>query len=111
MRRSLVPSSLAIAMIALLAGRVPLSAQGAKADLALVHGKIITVDAGDRITQAVAIAGDRIMAVGTDDEIARLIGPRTKRIDLHGLTVTPGLLDAHAHFSSGGADRDRKSVV
>ena len=92
-------------MIALLAGRAQLSAQGNKADLALVHGKIITVDAGDRIAQAVAIAGERIMAVGTDAEIAKLIGPRTKRIDLHGLTVTPGLLDAHAHFNWGGADR------
>ncbi len=105
MRRSLVPSSLALAMIVLLAGGAQLSAQGNKADLALVHGKIITVDAGDRIAQAVAIAGERIMAVGTDAEIAKLIGPRTKRIDLHGLTVTPGLLDAHAHFNWGGADR------
>ena len=83
----------------------PLSAQGARADLVLLHGKIITVDPRDHIAQAVAITGDRIAAVGTDAEIAKFIGPRTQRVDLHGLSVTPGLIDAHAHFSGGGADR------
>ena len=105
MRRSLVAGPFTRAGIALLAALAPLSAQVARADLVLLHGKIITVDAGDRIAQAVAITGDRIVAVGTDAEIAKRIGPRTQRIDLHGLSVTPGLIDAHAHFSSGGADR------
>jgi predicted amidohydrolase YtcJ len=75
------------------------------ADLVLLNGKIITVDASDRIAQAVAIKGDKIAAVGSNAEINALIGVGTHRIDLEGLTVTPGLLDAHAHFSSGGADR------
>ena len=108
MRRALVISSLAPASLALLAAVTPLppnAAPRAPADLVLLHGKIITVDADDRIAQAVAIAGGRIVAVGTDAAIARLAGPRTRRIDLKGLTVTPGLIDAHAHFSSGGADR------
>lgn len=108
MRRALVISSLAPASLALLAALTPLppnAAPRAPADLVLLHGKIITVDADDRIAQAVAIAGGRIVAVGTDAAIARLAGPRTRRIDLKGLTVTPGLIDAHAHFSSGGADR------
>ncbi|MGH9887299.1 MAG: amidohydrolase, partial [bacterium] len=80
-----------------------LSAQ--TADLVLVGGKVITVDARDRVAQAVAARGDKIVAVGTDAEIARLIGPTTRRVDLRGRTVTPGLLDAHNHFSGGGADR------
>ena len=105
MRRSLVAGPFTRAGFALLAALAPLSAQGARADLVLLHGKIITVDAADHIAQAVAITGDRIMAVGTDAEIAKRIGPRTQRIDLHGLSVTPGLIDAHAHFSTGGADR------
>ena len=105
MRRWLVAGPFTRAGIALLAALAPLSAQGARADLVLLHGKIITVDAGDHIAQAVAITGDRIVAVGTDAEIAKRIGPRTQRIDLHGLSVTPGLIDAHAHFSTGGADR------
>jgi Amidohydrolase family len=75
------------------------------ADLVLVNGKIITVDGNDRIVQAVAIAGGKIVAVGTDDDIGVRIGPSTERIELAGRAVTPGLLDAHAHFQSGGVQR------
>lgn len=108
MRRALVIGVLAPASLALLAAVTPLSPGAAPdppADLVLLHGKIITVDADDRVAQAVAIRGGRIVAVGTDAAIATLAGLRTRRIDLKGLTVTPGLIDAHAHFSSGGADR------
>src|SRR3954463_7850200 len=75
------------------------------ADVVLMNGKVLTVDAADRIAQAIAVRGDKIVAVGRDEDIQPLIGPRTRRIDLHGRTVTPGLLDAHNHFSGGGADR------
>ena len=75
------------------------------ADLVLLGGNVITVDATDRIAQAVAIKGDKIVAVGTDEEIRRLIGAGTEQVDLQGATVTPGLLDAHAHFSGGALDR------
>ena len=77
----------------------------ATADLVLLNGHVITVDPRDRIAQAVAIAGDRILAVGSNEEVRKLIGPATRQIDLKGLTVTPGLLDAHAHFASGGVNR------
>lgn len=75
------------------------------ADLILVNGTVITVDADDRIAQGVAVRGNRIVAVGSTPDIERLAGPGTRRIDLRGRTVTPGLLDAHAHFSGGGGDR------
>ncbi len=75
------------------------------ADLALLNGTIITVDANDRIAQAVAITGNTIVAVGTNEEISTLVGPATQEIDLQGKTVTPGLLDAHAHFAGGALDR------
>ena len=68
-------------------------------DLILVNGTILTVDASDHIAQAVAIRGDKILAVGDTKFIDSLAGPNTRRIDLDGHTVTPGLLDAHAHFS------------
>ncbi len=71
----------------------------------LLNGKVITVDSTDRVAQAVAITGSTIAAVGTDDRIRRFIGSATRQIDLHGLMVTPGLLDAHSHFASGGLDR------
>jgi hypothetical protein len=79
-------------------------AEGA-ADRILVGGRVLTVDARDRIAEAIAIKDGRILAVGTTAEIERLAGPGTERIDLAGRTATPGLIDAHAHFSQGGLVR------
>jgi len=74
-------------------------------DLVLVNGKVITVDSTDRIAEAIAVRGDRIVAVGTTAEVERLVGKTTRRIDLAGKAVTPGLIDAHAHFLMGATDR------
>ena len=74
-------------------------------DLILVNGTIITVNASDTIAQAVAIQGERIIAVGDTTFIDSLAAPTTQRIDLNGRTVTPGLLDAHAHFSPSQFNR------
>jgi len=76
-----------------------------RADLLLVNGRVLTVDSADRVAQAVGIAGNRIVVVGTTAEVERAAAPNARRIDLAGRTVTPGLLDAHAHFSEGGAER------
>jgi len=76
-----------------------------RADLLLVNGRVLTVDSTDRVAQAVGIAGNRIIVVGTTAEVERAAAPTARRIDLAGRTVTPGLLDAHAHFSDGGAER------
>jgi hypothetical protein len=72
--------------------------------LILHDGRIITVDAMDRVAQAVAITDSKIVAVGTDADVLNLAGARTRRVDLKGRAVTPGLLDAHAHFSGSGGD-------
>jgi predicted amidohydrolase YtcJ len=72
------------------------------ADLALLHGRVITVDTRDQVAEALAIGGGRILQVGSDREVERLIGPATHVIDLHGRAVTPGLIDAHAHVLSTG---------
>ena len=74
-----------------------------KADLVFYNGRVHTVDIRDRIAEAVAIRGDRILAVGSDAEIRPLA--RGAGIDLRGRTLTPGLIDAHAHFGSYGASR------
>jgi predicted amidohydrolase YtcJ len=66
-------------------------------DVILQHGKIVTVDGGFRIAGAMAVRGDRIVAVGTDAEIGKLAGPQTRKIDLKGRTVLPGLMDTHVH--------------
>ena len=75
----------------------------------LYNGQILTVDSNFTIAQAVAVRGNRITAVGTDDEVLRLAGPNTLRIDLKGKTVTPGLINTHVHleaFGSGGYARE-----
>jgi hypothetical protein len=83
---------------------VPALAQGGgTADVILTNGKIITVDDQFSIAQAIAVRGDRIVAVGTNQEINRLAGPSTQRIDLRGRAVTPGFIDNHAHFQEEGA--------
>ncbi len=66
-------------------------------DLILVNGKIITVDHHFSIVQAVAIRQDRIVAVGSTNEIRKFANSRTTIIDLGGRTVVPGIIDFHAH--------------
>ena len=72
------------------------------ADTVLYNGKILTVDSNFTIAQAVAVRGNRITAVGTNDEVLRLAGPNTLRIDLKGKTVTPGLINTHVHLEGVG---------
>jgi len=68
------------------------------ADTILINGKIVTVDDQFRTVQAVAIQGDRIVAIGGNDEVQKLKGPATRLIDVKGRTVIPGLIDNHAHY-------------
>ena len=75
-----------------------IQAQQPAPDLVLLNGKIITVDERFSIAQAVAIAGDRIVAVGTSQDISRTAGPNTRRMDLNGRAVIPGLIDNHMHL-------------
>lgn len=67
-------------------------------DLILINGKVITVDVKDSIAQAVAIHDGKITVVGSNDEIRKLAPKGARVIDLHGLTITPGLIDTHCHF-------------
>jgi predicted amidohydrolase YtcJ len=78
-----------------LAGASRAAAQAA--DTILVDGKIVTADRQGSTRNALAIRGGRIAAVGTDAEMRRLAGPRTRVIDLQGRTVIPGLIDSHMH--------------
>jgi predicted amidohydrolase YtcJ len=94
-----------LARIVLVAAFATSAASAQSADVVLVNAHVITVDSADRIAQAIAIRGDRIIAVGTNAAVLRLAGPSTRRIDLAGRTVTPGLLDAHDHFSEGALEK------
>lgn len=92
---------LALAAVALLV-LAPNARSEVPADLVLIHGTLLTVDAKDSVAQALAVRGGKIVAIGTDQDILRLAGARTRRIDLHGRTATPGLIDSHAHIADGG---------
>ena len=72
----------------------------------LFNGKVITVDRGFSIHEAVAIIGDRIMAVGNDDQMKTVAGAATRMIDLKGRAVIPGLMDNHLHGAGGGPGVD-----
>ena len=74
-----------------------LGAQSA-ADLVLVNGKIYTVDNARPVASALAVGRGRILFVGSDAEARVLTNGSTNVIDLHGATVVPGIVDAHAHL-------------
>ena len=80
------------------------------ADTILFNGKIVTVDAKSSIAQAVAIRGNRIVAVGSDADVRRHAGGATRLVDLRGRTVLPGLMDGHLHNAGGGPGVDLSRV-
>ena len=67
-------------------------------NLIFYNGTIATQDANQTVAQAMAIDGDRIIAVGSDAAILLLSGPDTRRIDLDGRLMVPGFIDTHIHF-------------
>ena len=75
------------------------------ATLVLRNGKIVTVDEARPEAQAVAVRGDRIVAVGSNAEIQRHIGPATRVIDLNGQLAVPGLIESHGHFMGLGQSK------
>lgn len=95
---------LRLTVLVALAATAPTGAQPTPAaDLVLINGTILTVDANDTVAQAVAVAGGKIVAVGSTDAVRARIGGSTQVIDLRGRTATPGLIDAHVHFSEADA--------
>ncbi len=91
------------ALLAMVGATSLMRAQQPAPDLILSNGKIVTVDDRFTIAQAVAIRGDRVVAVGANSDIVRLAGPNTRRIDLRGRSVIPGLIDNHMHLLRAGA--------
>ena len=74
----------------------------AEPDLVLLNGKITTLDRAKPEAQAVAIKDGRITSVGSDREIGPLASPKTKKIELGGRRLVPGLIDSHTHIIRGG---------
>jgi predicted amidohydrolase YtcJ len=73
-------------------------------ELVLYNGRIWTVSDGQPEVQAIAIAGGRIQALGTNHDVLALSGANTRKLDLDGQRVLPGFIDAHAHPAVSGLD-------
>jgi predicted amidohydrolase YtcJ len=76
-------------------------------DLALLNGNIVTMDRKRKRAEAVAVAGERIIGVGKNSGIKRLIGKNTEVINLRGRTIVPGMIDSHIHFVDYGLSLKR----
>lgn len=91
--------------------------QRTEPDLVLYNANILTVDAAQPRAQAVAIAGGRFFAVGSNDDVRRLAKAGTPQVDIGGKTVVPGFIDAHTHPSYAGirhlrwVDCDLRSIA
>jgi predicted amidohydrolase YtcJ len=72
------------------------------AELALINGRIITVDPQDSLAEAIAVRGGKIIRVGDDIAVEGLVGPDTTVVDLKGRTVLPGFINSHVHASGAG---------
>ncbi len=99
MRSWLKSRTVVVGMVAALTSAPALAQQNV--DTIVTRGKILTVDAGFRVVEALAISDGRIVATGTSAEVARFAGPGTRVIDVAGATVIPGLIDNHFHFTRG----------
>jgi len=73
------------------------------ADIIFHNGQVITMNAGQPLAQAIAVSGERIVAVGDDEQVLALAGEGTRIIDLAGKTIMPGFVDPHTHIFDSGA--------
>ncbi len=107
-----------ILLLAMASGASAQSVPKPKADLIFTHANIYTgvVDAASslgagKLSEALAVRGDQILAVGTRDEIMKLKGPETKIVDLGGRFVMPGFNDAHLHLAMAGLEKMNVNLV
>ena len=73
------------------------------ADLILTNARVLTLEAGQPVAQAVALAGEAIVGVGGCRDMSGFLGPKTRVIDCRGLALLPGFVDAHCHLLATAA--------
>src|SRR6266567_4479392 len=94
--------AISLSLLFSLIGSVVVAAQTKPAaDLVITNAKIWTVDKAKPTAQAVAVLGDRIVAVGSNVDALAWRGPNTRLMDAGGKLLLPGFNDAHVHFVSG----------
>ncbi len=99
MRARSIGTVVVAAMMVVLAGG---GCRQEPADLVVLGGTIVTMDRFKPQAQGIAMRGDLIVAVGSEEEISELVGPETQVLDLAGAVAVPGLIEAHGHFLSLG---------
>ena len=103
MKRILTVTTLAAAMTTSAFAKDPQLAP----DLVIVNASVHTMDKSKPIAEAVAVAGNRIVAVGSTAEIKAMAGKPTRVVDAKGRVVFPGFNDAHVHYLMGGFSLSR----
>jgi len=81
------------------------------ADLVVKRAKIYTVEIDQPWAQAVAVRGDKIIAVGRDEDIEQYIGSGTSVIDAKNRLLLPGFIDCHNHFTPGAVGLDQILLI
>ena len=95
-------SPLLIATLLVACGSPESEAPEVAADLVLLNGNVITVDSDTPKAEALAVKGDRILAVGSSDDISGYVAASTRVVDLAGQTAIPGFIEGHGHYTSFG---------
>jgi len=101
MPRNNIALPLLVSLLLFFVSPLGLTAQE-KADMVLKGGHVVTVDQANPDGQAIAVADGKILAVGSDEEIAKFVGDNTQVIDLQGRLAIPGFIEGHAHFTGLG---------
>lgn len=94
--------SILIAIVLAVIFSTGVAAQTFQPDLVVINASIHTGNRSQPKARALAVSGNKIIAVGSDAEIRALVGPKTRVIDAGGKTVVPGFNDAHVHFLETG---------
>ena len=95
-------SGLSVALLIYPVTQVFAHQSGEIADVVYQNGKIVTMEDSGTIAESIAISGNRIIDVGSNNEVAFHIDKNTRIVDLKGKTVVPGLIDTHLHFMRYG---------
>ena len=98
-RRRFLGATAAAATLGVTPGKLSASVRDAtgSADLIVTGATVHTMDPNNPLATALAVSGQHILAVGSDDDVSNLMGSNTKIIDARGQTVLPGFIDAHSH--------------
>ena len=100
-----------LALLILCIGLIMGCGQDKSADLVLMNGKVVTLDDTNPEAQALAIKSDKILAVGSNQEIQAYVVQSTRVIDLEGKLAIPGFIDGHGHFMSLGQAKMRLDLT